>query len=117
MTDDRSKTADTVVNLQLQQPEKSMAEIAREVGISRERVRQILVKTGLHTCKQIRSKAPKQERDWFVTIREGSRLLGLHPNTLRRWGDRGLLAAYRIGPRGDRRFSYKEIVEFLYRED
>jgi excisionase family DNA binding protein len=55
--------------------------------------------------------------DRLLTIREASQLVDVPPNTLRRWGDRGLLAAYRIGPRGDRRFSYKEIVEFLYRED
>ncbi len=39
-----------------------------------------------------------------MPTRDLARLLGLHPNTVRRWSNQGLLKAYRIGPRGDRRF-------------
>jgi excisionase family DNA binding protein len=37
----------------------------------------------------------------------------VHVNTVRRWNDRGILKAYRIGPRGDRRFNKADIDMFL----
>lgn len=51
--------------------------------------------------------------EYYLTARELARLLNVHINTVRRWSDRGLLKAYRIGPRGDRRFSKESIAEFL----
>ncbi len=41
------------------------------------------------------------------------RLLNVHINTVRRWNNRGLLKANRIGPRGDRRFRQEDIITFL----
>ena len=49
----------------------------------------------------------------MLTTSELSRLLHVHPNTLRRWSDRGIIKTYRVGPRGDRRFSQDEITHFL----
>jgi len=49
----------------------------------------------------------------LLTARQAARLLNVHVNTVRRWSDRGLLKAYRIGPRGDRRFSKEDIQVFL----
>ena len=49
----------------------------------------------------------------LLTVREVARLLHVHPNTLRRWSDRGRIRAYRITPRGDRRFKHEEILRFL----
>ena len=40
----------------------------------------------------------------MLTITEVSRLLHVHPNTLRRWSNDGLIKSYRINQRGDRRF-------------
>jgi len=40
-------------------------------------------------------------------------MLHLHINTVRRWSDEGILKAYRIGPRRDRRFSKDEILKLL----
>jgi len=51
----------------------------------------------------------------MLTVQEVARLLHIHPNTLRRWSNRGLIKAYRITPRGDRRFRREEILEFLAR--
>ena len=48
-----------------------------------------------------------------LTIREACRLLGVHPNTLRRWTDSGLLRAYRLGPRGQRRFRRDDLETLL----
>ena len=49
----------------------------------------------------------------MLTISEVARLLRVHPNTLRLWSDRGLLKAYRIGYRRDRRFRREDIDRFL----
>jgi excisionase family DNA binding protein len=49
----------------------------------------------------------------MLTVREVARLLHVHPNTLRRWNNKGRIRAYRITPRGDRRFRREEIAHFL----
>jgi excisionase family DNA binding protein len=51
--------------------------------------------------------------DNMLTISEVSRLLHVHPNTLRRWSDQGLIKSYCITPRGDRRFMPRDIERFL----
>lgn len=49
----------------------------------------------------------------MLTASELASLLNVHINTVRRWSNSGLLQAYRIGPRGDRRFSRDDIDNFL----
>jgi excisionase family DNA binding protein len=49
----------------------------------------------------------------MLTVTEVARLLHVHPNTLRRWSNNGRIRAYRITPRGDRRFKHGEIARFL----
>ena len=49
----------------------------------------------------------------MLTIREASRLLNVHSNTLRRWAEQGIVKAYRVGPRGDRRFRREDISALL----
>lgn len=49
----------------------------------------------------------------MLRIREASRLLNVHTNTLRNWTEQGILKAHRIGPRGDRRFKREDIDSFL----
>jgi len=49
----------------------------------------------------------------MLTVRQTSRLLNVHPNTLRRWSDQGLIKSYRIGPRGDRRFRFEDIKRLI----
>jgi len=49
----------------------------------------------------------------MLTAREVSVLLKVHINTVRRWGNRGILKAYRIGSRGDRRFRREDIETFI----
>ena len=49
----------------------------------------------------------------LLTVKEVARLLHIHSNTVRRWSDRGLIRAYRISSRGDRRFKREDIARFL----
>ena len=49
----------------------------------------------------------------MLTVREVARLLNIHSNTVRRWSDRGIIRAYRITHRGDRRFRREDIAHFL----
>jgi excisionase family DNA binding protein len=49
----------------------------------------------------------------MLTMREACRVLNVHGNTLRRWSDLGLIKAYRIGLRGDRRFKQEDIDALL----
>jgi excisionase family DNA binding protein len=49
----------------------------------------------------------------MLTVREVAQLLHIHTNTVRRWSDRGVLKAYRITRRGDRRFRREDIGRFL----
>lgn len=50
----------------------------------------------------------------FITIREASELLRVHPNTLRRWGTKGTLKeAVRLGSRGDRRYRLDHVIGLI----
>ena len=52
----------------------------------------------------------------MLTVGEVSELLHLHPNTIRRWVDEGLIKAYRIGSRRDRRFKREDIAAIFFGE-
>jgi excisionase family DNA binding protein len=49
----------------------------------------------------------------LLTVKDVARILHIHTNTVRRWSDRGLIRAYRISSRGDRRFKKEDIAHFL----
>jgi excisionase family DNA binding protein len=49
----------------------------------------------------------------MLTVSEVSRILHVHPNTLRRWADKGIIKSYSITSRGDRRFMPQDIERFL----
>ena len=53
----------------------------------------------------------------LLTVQEVAAALHVHSNTVRHWSDEGLLKSSRIGPRGDRRFSWEDIDSFLNRWD
>jgi excisionase family DNA binding protein len=61
--------------------------------------------------------ARRNHSNGLLTARQVARLLNVHVNTVRRWNDRGILKAYRIGPRGDRRFNKADIDVFLAGND
>jgi excisionase family DNA binding protein len=55
----------------------------------------------------------ENQQSRLLTVRQTSRLLNVHPNTVRRWSDQGIIKSYRIGPRGDRRFKWEDINRLL----
>ena len=55
----------------------------------------------------------EEELGQMLTIREVARLLHVHSNTVRRWADRGIIRAYRISTRGDRRFKREDLARYL----
>ncbi len=53
------------------------------------------------------------EQDRLLNVVEVSEILHVHPNTLRRWSDQGIIEAYRFGPRRDRKFKQQDITRFV----
>ena len=49
----------------------------------------------------------------MLTVTQVALHLNVHANSIRRWADMGLLPAYRIGLRGDRRFHAEDVEVFL----
>ena len=60
--------------------------------------------------------ANHKELDPMLTVSDVARLLSVHINTVRRWSNQGILKAYRVGSRGDRRFRQEDITSFLSQE-
>ena len=54
--------------------------------------------------------------DPMLTTSDVARLLNVHINTIRRWSNQGVLKAYRIGSRGDRRFRHEDVTFFLSKQ-
>jgi len=79
------------------------AELGRHFGVSKERIRQLL------NPKKAKIRPPKT----MLTTTDVSQILGLHPNTVRRWTANGTLPAFRLNERGDRRYLRTEIEKFL----
>ena len=49
----------------------------------------------------------------LLRIRETAEMLGLNPETLRRWDRSGKLPAIKISQRGDRRYRKEDIEKFI----
>ena len=49
----------------------------------------------------------------YLTLSEVSKLLKVHPNTLRNWDKNGTLKPIRIGERKLRRYKKEEVIKFL----
>ena len=56
----------------------------------------------------------------MMTVSEASKILHVHPNTLRRWSDKGIIKSYCITSRDDRRFyirGYPSVLAEMYRQN
>lgn len=49
----------------------------------------------------------------IITLAEACEILGLHPNTLRKWDNSGYLKAIRYGTRRDRRYRKSDIMRVI----
>lgn len=49
----------------------------------------------------------------LIRIREAADLLGVNPETLRRWDNNGRLKAIRIGNRKDRRYRVEDLKKLI----
>ena len=56
------------------------------------------------------------QTDRMLRTGEACRILCVHSNTLRRWSEQGVIKAYRLGPRGDRRFRLEDITALFTAE-
>lgn len=52
----------------------------------------------------------------IVTLKEACEILHCHPNTLRKWDNKGFLKAIRFGTRGDRRYRKSDLAQLLKRK-
>jgi excisionase family DNA binding protein len=55
----------------------------------------------------------QQRNSSMLTTTEVAQFLHVHPNTVRRWANRGLLPTHRLGTRGDRRFRWEDLDNFI----
>ena len=55
----------------------------------------------------------KYETDRLLTVRDASRLLGVHNSTIRRWCRTGVLREYRIGLGRHRRFRHADLAALV----
>jgi transposase len=93
-------------------------EIAQMVGVSRQRVWEVLrpkEKNRGNNMSPAVSSASKKARTSPMSISGVAAILGLHPNTVRRWSDEGLITCFRLGPRHDRRFELQSITEIMHK--
>lgn len=49
----------------------------------------------------------------LLRIRETAEMLGVNPQTLRRWDKEGRLIAVRVNKRGDRRYRKEDLKKFI----
>jgi excisionase family DNA binding protein len=55
----------------------------------------------------------RKKKEEIITLREACEILRCHPNTLRKWDNKGFLKAIRFGTRGDRRYRRSDIEKVL----
>lgn len=57
-----------------------------------------------------------KKKDKIITLSEACEILSCHPNTLRKWDNKGYLKAIRFGTRGDRRYKRSDIMRLINRK-
>lgn len=55
----------------------------------------------------------KEELSEYLTLKQVSERLKVHPNTLRNWDKKGTLKPIRIGERKIRRYKKQDVINFL----
>ncbi len=60
-----------------------------------------------------KNKVSSNEVPELLTLKEASKMLKVHPNTMRQWDDKGILVALRFGARKDRKYRKNDIMKLL----
>lgn len=59
--------------------------------------------------------------DWedleLMTCSEVADFLRVHYNSVRRWSRSGKLKAFKVGSRGDWRYRYRDVLDFLFAQN
>lgn len=53
----------------------------------------------------------------ILTLQQASDVLNCHPNTLRKWDNKGFLKAIRFGARRDRRYRKTDILKLINQQN
>lgn len=87
-------------------------EIGQILGLSRQRIAEILGPN-----RRINSVSVNERQlaslHGLLSITDAAKFLGIHPNTVRRWSDDGIIPTYRVGKRFDRRFRRTDLEKIL----
>ena len=87
-------------------------EIGQILGLSRQRVAEILAPNRRINSVSINGRQSASPHE-LLSSTDAASLLGVHPNTVRRWSDNGIIHAYRVGKRLDRKFRKTDLEKFL----
>jgi excisionase family DNA binding protein len=87
-------------------------EIGQILGVSRQRIAEVLSPNPRTDSLSVRMMRPASPHG-LLSATDAAKLLGVHPNTIRRWTNDGLIHAYRVGKRLDRRFRRTDLEKFL----
>jgi len=82
--------------------------IGHRADLNRKRVKKMA-----KTKATAKKKLTRANFDALLTTAEAAKLLNVHINTVRRWSNKGIIATYRIGPRGDRRLRQGDVDKLL----
>ncbi|MFC1903056.1 excisionase family DNA-binding protein [Chloroflexota bacterium] len=96
--------------IKLREAGLSYAKIGGRLGLSRERVRQILM-------GKPKPKKPDLHSKVMLRIGDVASLLGVHVHTVRRWSDEGALKSFRVGPKRERGFRREDVDALLKEEE
>ena len=87
-------------------------EIGQILGLSRQRIAEILAPNRRINSLSI-NRSQSASSHVLLSSTDAAKFLGVHPNTIRRWSNAGIIHAYRFGKRRDRKFHKKELEKLL----
>ena len=87
-------------------------EIGRIVGLTKQRITELLGPNRRIDSVSVNSRRSASP-DKLLSTTDAAEFLNVHPHTVRRWSDNGLVPAYRIGKRLDRRFRRTDLEKLL----
>jgi excisionase family DNA binding protein len=86
--------------------------IGQILGLSKQRIAQLLSPNRrIDSVNSNTRQSVSAHR--LLSTTDAAGFLGVHPNTVRRWSDHGLIHTYRVGKRPDRKFRRIDLEKFL----